>query len=248
MIDSGPSGAAEAVTAAIASHGLSSIDLWVHTHFDADHVGGFTRVLAGADGVAGSDDDLRVEEMWDRGLTELPDTAVVAAYLSASGGLRRAVAAGERWQRGGISVTVVAGPGEAREENSRGLALRVEVGKISLMVQGDLPAAALSAAAVDPVDVLWAGHHGAVDGTSPALLASLDPEQVVISAGLGNAYCHPHPLVLSWLHDRRVWILGAAGLAPTERCEGIFDRLAPSHVIVGGELWIGADEEGSARR
>lgn len=246
MIDSGSAGAAEAVLAAITAHGLTSIDLWVHTHFDADHVGGFTRALAGVDGVAGSEDDLRVWELWDRGLSELPDTEVVAAYVSASGGLRRAVAAGERWQRGGITVTVVAGPDEAPVENSRGLALRVQVGKISVMVQGDLPAAALSAVAVDPVDVLWAAHHGALDGTSPDLLMALDPEQVVVSAGFGNAYCHPHPLVLSWLHDRRVWLMGAAGVAPTELCDGIVDHLAAEHVLVGGDLWISADEDAGA--
>src|SRR5690606_31571657 len=55
-IDAGPADASEVILAALEAHGRQRIDLWVFTHYDADHIGGMPRVLAGRDGVWGNDD------------------------------------------------------------------------------------------------------------------------------------------------------------------------------------------------
>ena len=60
VIDSGPPGAAEALLAALDAHGIARIDLWIHTHFDADHLGGILRAVDGIDGIAGTEDSARV--------------------------------------------------------------------------------------------------------------------------------------------------------------------------------------------
>src|SRR5690606_4125694 len=47
--------------------------------------------------------------------------------------------------------------------------------------------------------VLKAGHHGSSTSTSAGFLRAVDPELVVISAGRGNRYGHPHATVLERL-------------------------------------------------
>ena len=50
-------------------------------------------------------------------------------------------------------------------------------------------------------DVLIAGHHGAKNSTSDALLEALDPETVCISVG-SNSYGHPAASTLQRLAER----------------------------------------------
>jgi competence protein ComEC len=83
--DSGPSGGAEAILAALSAHQVDRVSLWIHTHFDADHVGGFGRVRAGMDAAMGTEDDIEVEVAWDRGLAGAPTTASVLVYASLGG-------------------------------------------------------------------------------------------------------------------------------------------------------------------
>ncbi len=244
MIDSGPPGAAEAVVHALAEHGLLRVDLWIHTHFDADHVGGLARAVAGADGVAGSEDDVEVLALWDRGLEGAPDTESVAAYREVAGDRRRTAVVGDLWEGPGLRVAALdtgAPPGLV-SENARGVALCVEIGGLRLLAPGDLPAeqVAVAAAACGPVDLLWAAHHGSGNGTSEAVLAAADPALVVISAGRDNPYCHPSAVTLARLHGRAVWISGLAGAGPTGACPGLATSFAAKHRLVSGDLWLGA--------
>jgi beta-lactamase superfamily II metal-dependent hydrolase len=244
MIDSGPPGAAEAVIHALDEHGLLRVDLWIHTHFDADHVGGFARVIAGADAIAGSDDDIDVTTLWDRGLDGAPGSDAVAAYHVAAGDRRRTAASGDLWEVPGLSVRLV-DTGIAAEiaaENARGLALCVDIEGLRLLAPGDLPAAqaAVAAAACGVVDLLWAAHHGGVDGTSEAVLAAADPALVIISAGHDNAYCHPAAVTLARLRERAVWISDLAGGGPLGRCPGLATSFAADHRLLSGDLWLAA--------
>jgi competence protein ComEC len=243
VVDSGPPGAAEALLAALDAHGIARIDLWIHTHLDADHLGGILRAVDGADGIAGTEDDLEIASLWDRGLEGAPTTGVMERYLARFADLRQAPRLGDRWTRGGIAVDVV-GIGAGTAENARGLALRVEVSAITAAVFGDLPAAdaVAVAARTGPVDVLWASHHGARGGFDPALLDLLEPGLVVISAGYDNRYCHPAPEVLAWLAERAVWITGAAGIAASGRCPALAPSLGPGHAVRGEDLVLRADE------
>lgn len=47
------------------------------------------------------------------------------------------------------------------------------------------------------IDVLKAGHHGSRTAGSAAFLQRMQPEYVVISAGLDNSYGHPHQEALT---------------------------------------------------
>lgn len=244
IIDSGPPGAAEAVIHALDQHAVLRIDLWIHTHFDADHVGGVARVIAGADAILGSDDDFEVAAFWDRGLADAPRTDAVAAYEGVAGDRRRTASTGDRWEGPGLSLRLVDTgiTTEIAAENARGLALCVDIGELRLLAPGDLPAsqAAVAAAACGTVDLLWAAHHGGVDGTSEAILAAADPALVVISAGHDNPYCHPAALTLARLHGRAVWISGLAGGGPLGTCPGLATSFAADHRLLSGDLWLPA--------
>lgn len=249
VIDAGPPGASEALLHALAEHAAAEIDLWIFTHFDNDHVGAFGRALAGPDNLAGTDDDLRIVERWDRGLEGAPDTPAVAAYTAAEAP-RRTARAPDRWRAPGLDVAVVpAGTAPERAaENARGLALCITVEGLRVLVPGDLPAEQVAAAASScgPVDVLWASHHGSRTGISHDVLARTDPALVVVSAGDANQYCHPHAEVLDLLHSRTVWVTGLAGASPHGACPGLAARWGPLHRLAGGDVWVGAGGGGGS--
>lgn len=245
-VDSGPAGGAESLLAALDRMAIRTVDLWIHTHHDADHNGGVARVLRGRDGVAGTDDDVAVGAAWDRGDRARPSGAAMSAYLEAVGPVRVPVGPGATWGGTGVSVTVLSAGADhasgSATENRRGLAVCLEVAGLRVFVPGDRPAEDLRAAAAQcpDVDVLWVAHHGARDGTDPALLEELDPRWSVVSAGRDNGHCHPHPGVVALLAGSGLFVLDGAGLAPTGPCDPLATSLGPDHTYVGGDVWIGA--------
>lgn len=241
LVDSGPAGGGEAVLGALGRHGVERIALWIHTHFDADHCGGFARVVAGVDGVYPSRDDPEVELLWDRGLAGVPRTDAVMLYGLLAGDARRDVSGGAQVRIGQTSVSALPVDLDAPAvENARGIAVCFDIAGTTLLAPGDLPAAQLERAALacGPVDVLWASHHGAADGISTAALELADPGLTVITAGHENPHCHPSPVTLGTLQDREVWITRAAGLSPQGACEPIAGSLGGRHHIAGSDLWL----------
>ncbi len=239
VVDSGPASGANAMVAALHRHQVHQVDLWVHTHFDADHVGGLPRVLWGMDGRPKTPDDIEVLEAWDRGLADLPATRAVDRYLDAVWDVRRTPDPSVPWIRNDVAVRVELGAAGVRE-NGRGLAVCVDLGEIRLFMPGDLPAALATerAAMCSDADVLWLGHHGARDGTSPDLLDRVGAPLIVGSAGMENGHCHPHGDVLTLLGDRQVWMTGGAGLGPGGACQPLAPALGPRHRIAAGDLWL----------
>jgi competence protein ComEC len=59
--------------------------------------------------------------------------------------------------------------------------------------------------------VYKAGHHGARSSSSASFLGAVQPKYVIVSAGEGNNYGHPHEEVLE-----RVAKIGAAVLRTDE--------------------------------
>jgi beta-lactamase superfamily II metal-dependent hydrolase len=246
LVDSGPASGAEAILHALVEHEVSELALWVHTHHDADHIGGFAPVLAGLDGRLDSDDDVAVVQLWDRGLAgQPPNSDALALYLALASEWREVPQPGAVFELSGLRIEVLAldPPPVAAPENDHGLALCVEVGGVRALLPGDLSAERLelAAAACPGVDVLWLSHHGAADASSSAALALADPALVVVSAAHDNHHCHPSALALALTHDRPTWILDAAGIDPRGACPALADALGPEQWLVGGDLWIDDD-------
>ena len=246
LIDSGPTAGAEAILHALSQHAVSRISLWVHTHHDADHIGGFAPVLAGLDGRPGSDDDIEFERLWDRGLAgSLPDSEALSLYFALADSRREVPDPGTVFELPDLRVEVLAldPPPAAAPENDRGLALCVDVGGVRALLPGDLSTSRfeLAAAACPDVDVLWLSHHGSANASSSLGIELADPSLVVVSAGHENVHCHPSPLALALVHDRPAWILDAAGLDPRGACSPLADSLGPAHRLAAGDLWLDTD-------
>jgi competence protein ComEC len=73
--------------------------------------------------------------------------------------------------------------------------------------------------------VYKAGHHGAKSSSGAPFLRAINPQYVIVSAGEGNNYGHPHEEVLERAAD-----MGAAVLRT--------DELGTIEVITDGEqMW-----------
>lgn len=116
------------------------------------------------------------------------------------------------WDSAGVQFRLLDPFGSNRpdtlDSNDRSCVLRVSNGHCSLLLTGDLSQSGeyrlLSAGKIEPVTWLVAGHHGSRDSTTGALLDYAAPEQVLISAGFGNRFGHPHQEVIERLERRNI--------------------------------------------
>jgi competence protein ComEC len=117
-----------------------------------------------------------------------------------------------RWRWGKLQVTVLAPPEAAEQrrtgwqpstENDRSLVLRLQYGRVRVLLTGDIHQATerwLVRHRRDlRADVLHIPHHGSKTSTSPAFVRRVRPAVGIISLGAGNPYGHPRPQVLETL-------------------------------------------------
>jgi competence protein ComEC len=88
--------------------------------------------------------------------------------------------------------------------NDLSLVFRLQYGDFRMLFTGDLPGEIedrLTRERGDELEaqVLKVAHHGSASSSRPRFLAAVHPGLAVISAGRGNVYGHPSPLVLSRL-------------------------------------------------
>ncbi len=173
-----------------------SIDIVVETHPDADHIGGLTSVF----------ERYAIGKFMGPGIGN--DTNVTDALIAAVGketGVQQVLARrGMRLDLGGGAYADILYPDKdvsMLETNDGSIVMRVVYGETSFMLGGDAPSAVEDAIAytygsTSKSDVLKAGHHGSRYSTSDYWLTVTDPGLVVISAGEGNSYGHPHQEVI----------------------------------------------------
>jgi competence protein ComEC len=170
---------------------VDTLDLVVATHADMDHIGGLDGVLI----------DLAVRYYMDNGvphttreyreLMDLVEWSKVP-YLAATA---RTIALGD------VSLRVLPPWPEAADQNNASVGLLVEYGAFRALLTGDAEREELAyflGLGVPTVDVLKAGHHGALNAVSPGWVQATKPRVVVVSVGAGNSYGHPDPMALRY--------------------------------------------------
>ena len=105
------------------------------------------------------------------------------------------VQAGDVIEAAGFALRVLSPDGTLVGSNERSLALYSEVGGMTLLTLGDLPATCEMEELPD-CDILKVAHHGSRYATSDALIAAATPAVAIISVG-SNSYGHPSERVLS---------------------------------------------------
>jgi competence protein ComEC len=207
LIDSGLDGRVDEVADFIEARGISTVDAFVLTHYDSDHLGGIDKVLG--EGIA-------VRAWYDRGGLESPAAGCnsqLCQYQRVAGGAMGLQPGAVIVLDTLVSIVVVAANGNVRpgprlhppidEENALSVTLLVSYQGFNYLIGGDLTAEVerrlVEQAAIGDIDVYRVSHHGSETSTSAAFLAAIRPEVAIISNGSHAGYRHPRLLVLSAL-------------------------------------------------
>ncbi len=173
-----------------------TIDVVVATHPDKDHIAGLADVF----------DRYRVSVFLEPDVASDTSYAQALAHaVSVEKGLERVEA--RRGMRIHLEEAVyldVLFPDrdvDTIETNTGSIVLRLVHGESEFLLTGDAPIAvedwlvALDGEELGS-DVLKAGHHGSRTSTGDSWMRVVRPRYVVISAGKGNSYGHPHEEVV----------------------------------------------------
>jgi competence protein ComEC len=167
-----------------------SLDVVVLTHPDGDHITGLVDVLERyeVDAVIYREEGCEeaICERWEALLEERG-----VAVHRGEAGLDVVLEEGLQMEvlHPGTELLV------AESFNDNSLVTRLSYGRASLLLTGDVEAAAEERLLADGVDVrstvLKVAHHGACTSSTAAFLEAVDPEVAVISVGKENDFGHP---------------------------------------------------------
>ena len=161
--------------------GIGELDHVMLSHDDRDHTGGFAAVQAG----------MPVHQ-----LSVMPGSRFLGKSTAT-----RACASGQHWNWDGIDFHVLhPEPGTAGSDNNRSCVLRVSGPGGSVLLTGDIEAAAEQQLVrryrgALAADVLLAPHHGSATSSSAGFVQTVRPREVIYSAGFRNRYGFPRPEV-----------------------------------------------------
>ena len=241
LIDAGPqsaeacAGPAGLVTA-LTQLGLTRLDLFVASHYDADHIGCADEVLS----------RWPAASVWDRGISSPPSSQTYSAYVAAAGTRRRTVIVGDSMTLDGTIVTVVAVNGNGRSlassnQNDRGVVLRLRHGAFDGLLGGDISSILETdlAPSLGPVEWYKVHHHGSATSSSEGFVATITPKVATLSVGAPNAYDHPRSAALDVLRRTGAityWTTVGDGTPPQ----------SPGDVVADGTIELRVNDTGTA--
>lgn len=179
------------------SVGVTSLELVVASHADADHIGGLEEVVRA----------YRPKVFMDNGIPH--DTATYRGLLEAvrDAGSQLVSPTERRIGLGDASLQVIPPPGDgSMGNNDNSVGVVVSYGEFNTALTGDAEQLEFGwwqenvPDLLREVEVYKAAHHGSPNGDSEASMAAFSPETVVISVGADNDYGHPSETALG-LYD-----------------------------------------------
>ena len=187
--------------------GITTLDYFVITHPDADHIGGADMILT----------DFTVKNVIMPDITSNSQAfaAMLDAMEKSQANVIEAVA-GETFTLGDLTLKILAPLKKYSDTNDMSVVIRATYGSVSMMFTGDAEGnmegksekdilATYKASELD-CDFLKVGHHGSDTSTSPAFLAAASPKIAAISCGAGNKHGHPVQSVLDTLNAAGVTV------------------------------------------
>lgn len=201
LVDAGRSDAA--INEAVNGLGPGfTVDTFVATHPDADHIGGADAVITefGVKTVIDSDQDHTTQTYLN----------YLTAVQSEGAAFKIAQEGQDLSPDPSVSVKVLHVDSEAADLNEGSIVLKVTYGEIDFLLTGDAGIEVekeLMAKYDLSAEVVKVSHHGSSTGTSDAFLAEVQPRHAVLSYGGNNPYGHPHSDILKrlFLSNILVW-------------------------------------------
>lgn len=203
LIDGGNNHHEETVVRYLEAQGVSTIDIMIASHPDADHVGGLDAVI----------DHFAVGQFYMPQIEA--DTDTFADVMAAAERHSLTVLPAEAdllldWEEEALAM-LVAPLDQYRDANNMSAVLYLTYGEVSFLLTGDAEAESeadmLAFGVPVQADVLLIGHHGSNTSTTELFLRAVSPSYGVIQVGEDNPYGHPDPLVIGRLeqHDVEVY-------------------------------------------
>jgi competence protein ComEC len=176
---------------------LEALDLFIASHNHADHIGGAPAVLRAFPVAYFMDNGIvHTTATYERLLEALEERDVPLLEPE-----RRSIGMGDG------TLEILPPPGDpALGHNDNSVGVVVEWGAFRATLPGDAEPRLWAfwlegfPELLGPVQVHLASHHGSRNGDIPEALASLRPQLVIVSAGRGNRYGHPHAEALELYH------------------------------------------------
>lgn len=212
LVDAGLDGAAARVIGPfLRSLGITSLDAFVLTHYDSDHMGGVDKL------VESQHENIQVSEFFDRDEWASKRNGTQFSQYKAAVGtpVPTKLQPGDHLDLDpDVTITVVAVNGHVRGavnkyphppvENDYSVTLLLSFRGFNYFIGGDLTTPIeerlVLEAAVGDIDVYKVSHHGSETSSSEPFLALIRPEVGVISNGNRRNYNHPRQSVLDALN------------------------------------------------
>ena len=186
------------VSRALRAFGVRSLDTFVLTHADPDHIGGARTVVK----------SFRPRAIWE-GVPVPPHEPLrwLAEAADRIGAEWRTVQAGDHLRVADVDIHVLHPPPpeweRQRVRNDDSIVLIVRIGKVSVMLPGDVGREGeahtlehLERLGTSPITVLKAPHHGSATSSTKEFLERVRPAAVIFSSGRANRFGHPAPVVV----------------------------------------------------
>ncbi|MFV0517846.1 MAG: stalk domain-containing protein [Aminipila sp.] len=186
LIDGGVTSTGAIVSEYIRPYVDESLDLLVTTHSHMDHVGGLPEIFKyyQIDRVIESGSSLNTPEWlaYEEAKAQQPDCNITYDE-------DEVISITDK-----IQLKIIEALDNQDIENNNSVVSLLQVGDISVLFTGDSQAEAESVILqkVGKVDVFKGAHHGSFNANRKELLDVIQPEYIVISAGRGMNYNHPH--------------------------------------------------------
>ncbi len=155
--------------------GIKTVDAWILSHPDQDHIGGLKEVLQ------------VYRPQWV--LSGVPkDTPIASSQCQA----------GSSWEWDGVRFQIIHPKTAWRKRNNNSCVLLIQSKSQSALLTGDIEYNAENSLLdqLSPVTLLQVPHHGSLTSSSEEFLKRLQPKVAWVSVGEGNPVI-PHPKVLS---------------------------------------------------
>jgi competence protein ComEC len=205
LIDTGPSSAKERLVNYLKAQGIAQIDLLIHTHAHADHIGSSAYVI----------DHFPIKAIFDAGFEHPTDDYIMLLEKIQQKGIPMKIARkGKKIEVLPDLSMVILAPmdplikGSRSDVNANSIVLKLTYKDQSFLLTGDAELETEERLLKDPhllkADLLKVAHHGSRHASSEAFLDQVQPKLAMISCSESNSFGHPAEETIKKFKDRGI--------------------------------------------